>query len=182
MNELRDRLRAAFSNLAPRERALVLAASAALGLALVYFVGVLPVQAASGRFGQRLETAETQLQVVKRLRREFDEVNGRLTSVEKRIRNGRRGNLRTTLESLAGQSAVRVESMEPQVSPSHDRYKETKVLVGLKEVTLAQTVNDLHRIEDATQVLSVKSLRIRTRPDAPELLDVTFTVSSFEPL
>jgi hypothetical protein len=31
-------------------------------------------------------------------------------------------------------------------------------------------------------VLSVKALRIRTRTDNPELLDVTFTVSSFEPL
>jgi hypothetical protein len=30
-------------------------------------------------------------------------------------------------------------------------------------------------------VLSIKSLRIRSRKDKPELLDVTFTVSSFEP-
>ena len=30
-------------------------------------------------------------------------------------------------------------------------------------------------------MLSIKSLRIRTRADKPELLDVTFTVSSFEP-
>jgi hypothetical protein len=43
-------------------------------------------------------------------------------------------------------------------------------------------VTYLHQIETAPQVLSVKSLRIRTRQDKPELLDVTFTVSSFEPL
>jgi hypothetical protein len=42
-------------------------------------------------------------------------------------------------------------------------------------------VNYLHRIEVSPQVLSVKSLRIRTRSDKPEMLDVTFTVSSFEP-
>jgi hypothetical protein len=31
-------------------------------------------------------------------------------------------------------------------------------------------------------MLSIKSLRIRTRPEKPDLLDVSFTVSSFEPL
>ena len=72
--------------------------------------------------------------------------------------------------------------MEPQASPANDRYRETKVAVGLQGVTLPQTVNYLHQIESADQLLSVKSLRIRTRPEKPELLDVTFTVSSFEPL
>jgi hypothetical protein len=72
--------------------------------------------------------------------------------------------------------------MEPQASPSHDRYRETKVEVGLREVTLAQAVSYLHEIEQTPQPLSVKALRIRTRQEKPEFLDVTFTVSSFEPL
>ena len=40
----------------------------------------------------------------------------------------------------------------------------------------------LNQIESSEQVLSVKSLRIRTRKDKPSFLDVTFTVSTFEPL
>jgi hypothetical protein len=72
--------------------------------------------------------------------------------------------------------------MEPQTSLSSERYRETKVEVVLKSVTLGQAVNYLHQIESAEQVLSVKSLRIRTRRDDSKLLDVTFTVSSFEPL
>ena len=54
--------------------------------------------------------------------------------------------------------------------------------MGLGAVTLAQIVNYLHQIEVARQLLSVKSLRIRSRPDKSDLLDVSFTVSSFEPL
>ena len=72
--------------------------------------------------------------------------------------------------------------MEPQAGATSEQYRENKVEVGLKSVTLAQTVNYLHRLETANQVLSVKTLRIRTRPEKPELLDVTFTVSSFEPI
>jgi hypothetical protein len=118
--------------------------------------------------------------VTQRLRREFDDVHDRLTLVEQRVQRGPRGNLRTTLENLARKSMVKVESMEPQASPSNTRYRETKVEVGLKGVTLPQMVGYLHQIESSSQVLSVKTLRIRTRTDAPELLDVTFTVSSFE--
>ena len=54
--------------------------------------------------------------------------------------------------------------------------------VGLKNVTLAQTVHYLHQIDIAPQALSVKSLRVRTRAEQPDLLDVSFTVSSFEPI
>jgi hypothetical protein len=70
--------------------------------------------------------------------------------------------------------------MEPQASPANDRYRETKVEVALGGVTLAQAVNYLHRIEAADALLSIKTLRVRVRADSPDLLDVRFTVSSFE--
>jgi len=108
-------------------------------------------------------------------------VQGRLVAVEERIRSGPRGEIFTTLEKLAGESAVKIDSMEPRTSPASDAYRETKVQVTLKSVTLAQLVNYLHRIDASEQVLSIKSLRIRARKDKPDLLDVTFTVSSFEP-
>ena len=119
---------------------------------------------------------------MKRLVREYAAVQRQLGDVEERIRSSNKGNLRTTLESLAQRSAVKVESMEPQASPANEAYRETKVAVGLKSVDLPQTVAYLHAIESSPQVLSVKSLRIRSRADKSTLLDVTFTVSSFEPL
>jgi hypothetical protein len=119
---------------------------------------------------------------MQRLRRDYDDVKGRLADVEQRIQRGARSELRTTLESLAQQASVKVESMEPQTSPAHPKYRETKVEVGLKSVTLAQTVHYLHQIDVAPQALSVKSLRIRTRAEQPDMLDVSFTVSSFEPI
>lgn len=182
MKHWANRIAVAFGGLAPRERLLISVAGGLLALALLYLVVVNPFVSLVERSGQRLDTADQQLRAMKRLRREYDDVQYRLTDVEERIRSGSRGNLRTALEMLAGKANVKVESMEPQASPASDAYRETKVEVGLRNVTLAQTVNYLHQIEASPQVLSVKALRIRTRPDAPELLDVTFTVSSFEPL
>jgi hypothetical protein len=118
-----------------------------------------PILRASQRGEDRLATADQQLQVMQRLRRDYDDVQGRLADVEQRIQRGARSELRTTLESLAQQASVKVESMEPQASPAHPKYRETKVEVGLKSVTLAQTVHYLHQIDIAPQALSVKSLR-----------------------
>jgi type II secretory pathway component PulM len=175
------RLRAAYEGLSSRERLLVLTIGGLLVLALLYLVVVSPIRGAAESASLRVTTAEQELEAVRRLRREYDEVQGRLATVEERIRSGPRGEIFTTLEKLAADSAVKVDSMEPRTSPASDSYRETKVQVALKGVTLAQLVNYLHRIDSSEQVLSIKSLRIRARKDKPELLDVTFTVSSFEP-
>ena len=181
MKELLARLRNIYQGLSSQERILVTIAAAGVGAALVFLIVVNPVLGASASADLRVATAQQELELVQRLRREYDEVHGRLATVEERIRNGPRGEIFTTLEKLAAESVVKVDSMEPRTSPASDAYRETKVQVALKSVTLAQLVNYLHKIDSSDQVLSIKSLRIRTRKDKPELLDATFTVSSFEP-
>lgn len=182
MRDLIARLRAAFLGLAPRERLLVGGAGGMLLAALLYVAVLNPLLGAMARAGDERAAAEQEARVMEKLRREYDALQVRLASVEQKIRSSPRGNLRSTLEIMASQAAVKVESMEPQASPPGDSYRESKVEVALERVTLAQLVNYLHKIEGSDQVLSVKSLRVRKRPDTPELLDVTFSVSSFEPL
>ncbi len=169
-----------WADLAPREQALVGGAGVSLGLALLWFAFIQPIRNLVQNAEARVEVAAQEVAISQQLGRELRAIGSQLRVVEERVRRGPRGNLFTILESLAARSAVRVASVEPQSAPNHDRYKETKVQVVLKEVTLAQTVNFLHRIESADQLLSVKSLRVRTRADQSDLLDVTFSVSSFE--
>lgn len=182
MNELLDRIRSAFAELSSRERTLVSGVGGILAVMVLWFGIVTPALDASAGLSNRVERAERDLQLTRRLRAEYDEVQQRLASVEKRIQQGVRGSLRTRLESLAMTAAVKVDSMQPQIAPAGDRYKETKVEVTLKQVDLPRTVRYLHEIESTPELLSVKSLRLRKRPDKSGLLDVTFTVSSFEPL
>ena len=176
------RLSAAYGALAPREKLLVGSAGGLLALALLYVAVVNPILGAISRAASRREAAEQEVHVMARLRREYDSLQARLADVERRIQTAPRGNLRTTLENLAHEASVNVKSMEPQAAPPGDRYRESKVEVTLEQVNLIQTVDYLDKIERSDQVLSVKSLRMRKRPDNPELLDVTFAVSSFEPL
>jgi len=186
VRDLWERLRAAWDNLSLRERALVGAVGVAFGGALFWLVAVQPVLNAADAAESRTQALRQDLEVMTRLRREYDGVAGRLAAVEQRIRQGgdQTTGLRTHLETLAGRSAVAIDSMEERQTPEGERYRETKMEVSLRGVTLTQTIGYLHQIEASDRLLSVKSLRIknrRTRGDEAQLLDVTFTVSAFEP-
>ena len=182
MNELLERARNAWDNLSSREQLLVGAAGAMLALALVVLAGVMPFLSLADRAAARVESAEQQVQAMLRLQREYAEISGRLRSVEERIRNqGQQPNIRTLLDHLAENAAVRIASMEERQASKNDQYVETKVEVSLKNVSLSQAIKYLHNIETSPQQLSVKSLRIRSLGDQSQLLDVTFSVSSFEP-
>ena len=181
MNGLFDRLRTALASLAPRERLLLAGAGGVLLLTILWLAVAMPAIASIRSAEERVAAAERDLASARRLQATLGELQGRLGVVDQRIREGPAGNIFTTLEDLGRQSAVKVESMEPQAAPAQDHYKETKVQVVLKQVTLAQAVAFLHGVESSPQLLSVKSLRIRTRAEQKEdMLDVTFTVSSFE--
>jgi type II secretory pathway component PulM len=180
VKELWRRVTAAFEGLSRNERLLVSVAGGLLVVTLVWFAVAMPLLAAARNAARDAETAEQQVELVRALRARFDEVNGRLGAVEARIESGPQGEIFTSLEQMASQSAVKIDSMEPRTSPASTEYRETKVQVSLKGVTLAQVVGLLSRIDTAPQMLSIKSLRIRTRADKQDLLDVTFTVSSFE--
>jgi len=182
LNELLDRFRTAWDNLSPREQILVGAAGGMLALSLLAFAIVMPFLAFADRVGNRVESAEQQIVAMIRLQREYAEINGRLSGVEQRIRNqGGQQNIRTLLDNLAESASVRIASMEERQASKNDQYVETKVEVSLRNVSLSQTIKYLHTIESSPQQLSVKSLRIKGRGDQSQLLDVTFSVSSFEP-
>ena len=185
MSELLSRLQSTWADLSQREQVLVGAAGGLGLLALLWFGVLSPLMGVASSASSGVGDAEQQLQAMKRLRREYDDVQGRLASIEKRIRaKGQNSNILTLLEALAATSGVKVESMDQRQAANNELYKETKVEVELKGVTLTQTVDYLHNIESSQQLLSVKSLRLKTRNEkvAPSLMDVTFAVSSFEPL
>jgi len=191
MSEWLGRIQVVWDGLAPRERVLVAIAGGALALTLILVGVVMPIRSARDNAVQAAEDAERQLLMMERMKRDWDELQGRLGEVEARIQGARsQQNLLTLLESLAARAGVKPSSMEKRQSGESERYEETKVEVSLKNVTLRQAVDYLSSIERAEQPLSVKSLRVKRRPgrargeeaDGADLIDVTFSVSGFKPL
>lgn len=190
MKDLFGRLLVVWDGLMPRERVLVGIAGGALATLLLFVGLVLPIQNASDNASSGAEEASRELEMMVRMKREWDGLHGRLGQVEQRIQQTRnQQNLLTLLESLAAKAGVKPTSMEKRQSGESDAYEETKVEVSLKNVTLRQAVAYLSSIETNEQPLSVKSLRVKRRPgrargDKPavDLIDVTFSVSTFKPL
>lgn len=191
MTELLARIRVLWNGLATREQVLVGTAGAAVAVLLLIFGLVMPVLAATEHSIEEADAAEKQLALMYRMKRDWDGMHTRLEKVESQIQESREGqNLLTLLEALARQAGVQPTSMEKRQSGESEQYEETKVEVSLKNVTLEQAVDYLASIESTTQPLSVKSLRIKRRASpargptdsSVDLLDVTFTVSSFRPL
>lgn len=183
MSDLISRAFAAWNDFSSRER-LLLGSAGGLTIFAILFVAIIqPIAAYARNVEERVDAAEQQLVVMNRLRRQYDVVNASLTKVEDRIRtNLEKRNLLTLLESLAASSSVQVDSMEERKAQEDTKFKETRVEVRLKGVTLRDTVSYLHAIESSDQLLTVKSLRIKNRSDRSSLLDVTFHVSTFDTL
>lgn len=186
MSDLLNRLMSAWDNLSMRERALVSSIAGILGCLLIYAAVISPIVSAADNAALKVDQKQRDLQVMIRLRREYDQIQARLASVERQIRSSRdRGGIRTLLSNLAAGSAVKIDSMEERATPDSDLYTETKMELSLKGVTLRQATKYLNNLENEQRMLSIKTLRVKntkSRGDTEDLLDVTFTVSAFEPL
>ncbi len=181
MSELWARFQAVWDNFSAQERLLLSTLGVLLVGILVFLVLINPIFSASANARARVEAAEDDLEIMVRMRREYEAINARLIGVEQRIKNNQdKQNTLTLLESLASGAAVKIDSMEERKSPDHELYRETRVDVSLKNVTLTQVVSLLHSIESSPRQFSVKGLRIKTRADKDDTLEVAFTVSSFE--
>lgn len=181
MGELWSRFQAVWDNLSGQERMLLSVLGVMLAGVLLFVAIVNPILSSSNSARERVEAAEQDVELMSRLRREYEAVNSRLAGVEQRIRDNRdRQNTLTLLESFASSASVKIDSMEERKSPDNELYRETRVEVSLKNVTLTQIVSLLHSIESAPRQFSVKGLRIKTRQDQNDMLEVGFTVSSFE--
>ena len=123
MNELWGRITVLWDGLADRERVLVGVAGGALVVVLIVFGIVMPVMGATERAVANADGAERQLELMRRMKRDWDGLHARLGTVETRIRSTGRGqNLLTLLESLASRAGVKPTSMEKRQSGESDQY------------------------------------------------------------
>ena len=183
MREWLERLRTLIRQRSPRERWMVVLALGIMALLGVQSLWVRPLQARSDQVAREIETRGTQILTATRLMGNVRRLRGELARVEQLIAPGEKNDLLTLLEVLAAEAGLgseQIDSVTPKPPSGNDRYPETRVEVRLKGVTLRQLVQLLHEIETGRLYLIVRSLRITTRGREQQVLDVSFSVSSFE--
>ncbi len=168
----------------PRERQMLALMAVAVGLWLLYWLvqGLIlaPMEGAKRTIAAR-EVALRQMRI---LQSDYRRVQGQVSLLESQIRSGQQGNVLSMLEEMANEVQIKdkITSMDPRSTPPNDVYRESVIEVRLQQVNLKQLVDYLFKIENSGSFLKIKRLRLKTRSDDPGHLDVTFRVSSFEPI
>ncbi len=183
MTEWLERLRSLIQQRTARERWMTVLALGVVAFLAVQSLWLQPLQVRSAQVAQEIDMRQTQILTATRLLSDVRRLQGQLARVEPLITPGAKTDLLTLLESLAAEAGLgpeQIDSVTPKPPSSNDRYPETRVEVRLKGSTLRQLVQLLHKIESGRLYLIVRSLRITTRGKEQQVLDVSFSVSSFE--
>lgn len=85
------------------------------------------------------------------------------------------------LEDLANKIGIKtnIMYMKPALTTPGEFFRESSVEMRLEGIALQQLTRYLYDIERAPQLLRVRRMHIKPRTANPDLLDVTFQVSTF---
>jgi type II secretory pathway component PulM len=170
-------LQHAFARLAPRERLFVAIGGAVFASFLVFLI-VYKAQAVKSALRTRIVAKQHQLEQVESFRGVFLDLKRQTDALTSK--DAGPNGLYSTLDGIVTKkvSRDRVASMAPS-SPKTigDQYVEEAVNVQLVGITLQQTVELLHELEQPPAALHVSRLQMKKRVADPSQFDMTFAVS-----
>ena len=167
------RFAAWLAGLSARERTLVAAAAATVGLGLIA-CGVLALRDDLSALRARVAGHEHELAAVRRaaaaLRGSGAPAAGEAADAPA---------LLARLEAAASDAVgrERIASMTPAAGAVEDGLAEERVALAVRGASLADTVRLLHRLETADPPLHIARLELRKHPDDPAHFDATVEVA-----
>lgn len=176
------RLATSFSRLTERERRLVLLTGVA---AIVFFVGG-GSWAASGALEskeKRVKAKQEQLDQILALRDRYADAEQDEKRAASRVKSNT-VSLFSLLQKTAGELSLQLNDLNERKLPVKDtELIEVSVDVNLKEVSIDKLNAFLEKIEGKRRdgVVKIQKLKVKTRFDAPDLLEVSMTVATWKP-
>ncbi len=171
-----------FGRLSSRERLLV--SITALALVLFVFVGgIYLVQGRLSKAERRLGERKSQLQQVLGLESQFRQSQQDRQRFKKRLeRNDVQ--LFSLLPKVAGELGLTLNDLNERRNPLKESgVDEISVDVNLKQMSLDKLDAFLQGVENASRggLVKILKIKVKTRFDNPELLDVNMKVATYKP-
>jgi general secretion pathway protein M len=165
-----------------RERLVIIAGGIAVALLLFYRFGLSPALERLRTLDRLVAVKERDLHQMKTLRETYLAQRRLLEEVNRNL--GQRGQdfaIFSFLEDLANKTGIKdnIKYMNPAVTTPGELFRESSVEMRLEGIALQQLTRYVYDIERAPQLLRVRRMHIKPRPANPDLLDVTFQVSTF---
>mgnify|MGYP000284427312 CR=1 FL=1 len=157
------------------------------GVFLVLFVLFYIYQSYSSqvdKYEKQAVALEQQLVKVKALARDYEESTNRLESITRSIKKEDEA-LISVLEKILVDNRIQredfsIKDSNTRISDTEDLYDVTSVQVDIRRVQLGKLIDVLYNIQTRESFLKVSDLKMRTKFDKPELIDASFTLSTFE--
>ncbi len=181
MSDLWRRLRASaeawLSRLSPRERVMVSAAAAAVVLFVLLLVGTGISHSISAREA-RIEEKTRLLAQIGRLTQGYRQVQAERAALESRLK-APAVPLMSFVAQTGQQLGVDVNDLRPGSPGGSEGISEESVEVSLARIDLPKLARLLEGLERGPGVVKVRRLRVTTRNDDPQLVDVTLLVATY---
>ncbi|HSG29922.1 MAG TPA: hypothetical protein VLB82_00080 [Thermodesulfobacteriota bacterium] len=171
------------SELTERDRYIIYGVAGFLAVIIIY-LAVFSFSSKVSNLEKRVLTLETDLQRVADLKSEYIESSRQLKNL---VKSGSKqtGPLISVVEKvLLSESVERknfsIKDRNQRSKDAEDIYNEKSVEVQIKQIPLGKMIDILYAFQSKNTNLKVKGLRIRTRFDNSNSVDIYFMVSTFE--
>ena len=166
-----------------RERAALIIVIPLFIAALIYTLIIVPVWEQKTRFNSMAQRKKVELVTFRDLASRFQDLENSMSGMETNIKK-RTGSFSILgmLEREARELGIqdRIASMKPMNSQLDQRIRESSVEIRFEKLDLVRTVEFLKKIEGSKDLVVIKRLRIKSRFDDPQFLDVTLLASTLE--
>ena len=169
-------------NLSQRDQRVLIGAGAFLLLMLLY-LGVDSVLLGYSNLEEKIAKKRAEVEKITRLRAQYMEAHKQLADIKAKLDQMEKGfSVLSFIEDLANKENIRENtgSVKPKKIPLNDRYDESIVELKIDNVSLSELVDFIYKIENSGHLLKVKRLRIKTRYDNRDLLNVTLQVTTYK--
>ncbi|MBN2359582.1 MAG: type II secretion system protein M [Deltaproteobacteria bacterium] len=179
---LLNRMMAAVGRMSSRERRLVVV-TVAVAIVFVFVGGTLFVQARLDKAQRRLGERQGQLQQILGLESQYHEAEQERTRVQEVLaRNDVQ--LFTLLSKVKQELGLPMSDLSERRTPLKESgIDEISVDVDLRQLSIDKLGAFLEKVEDPANkgMVKVLKLKVKTRFDNPELLDVSMKVATYRP-
>lgn len=169
-------------NLSQRDQRMLIGLGAFLLLMTLYFSIDSVVQKYDKLEGKIVKKRE-EVENLTLLREQYMEAHKQLTKIKEKLDKMEKGfSVLSFIEDLANKQNIRdnIGSVKPKTIPLNDDYDESIVELKVDNVSLSELVDFIYKIENSGHLLKVKRLRIKTRYDNRDLLNVTLQVTTYK--
>jgi len=180
-NQIRDRIQQVSTS--KRDKRVVIISVIAVSV-FMFFIIFQFFTSGSVRLTKKLSALNSDLVKIENLRKQLEESKREISQLTSSFKSGDEALISVVEDILVNEQIDRgsfsIKDSNASAPAIEDLYDEKSVDVEIRKVPLNTVVDLLYKVQIRPSLLKVSNLRMRTRFDNPDLIDVNFRISSFE--